>query len=138
MDLLEVGQLGEHGLVAERNVDEAVVSKSAHGSNGGGLLTTTQGASGDEQTGILAPVATGGPDTASAVPESLPLGREVTIASRDTEQHSIVVLEAVRVGDGVVLLGRSVHLSQDFLRQGLSNPVGKTISNWASRAGVSL
>lgn len=128
VDLLEVGQLGKHGLVAERNVDEAVVGKSAHGSNGGGLLATTQGTSGDEQTGILAPVATGGPDAASVVPESLPLCREVTITSRDTEQHSVVFLELFRVGNGVILLVRSVHLIQDLLGQGLSNPIERPLA----------
>ena len=37
VDLLKIGQLSEGGLVAQRNVDEAVVDESRHGGDGGGL-----------------------------------------------------------------------------------------------------
>lgn len=73
-------------------------------------LTTTEGTGGDEETGIFAPVTTRSPDTASLVPEGFPLGREVTIASWDTEQNGIVLKESVGLGNGVVGLRGSVHL----------------------------
>ncbi len=121
-DLLEVGKNREGGLVTERHVDEAVVSESAHGGNDGGLLATTGGAGGDEDTGILAPVTTGGPDGAGLVPEGLPLSREVTVAGRDAEQDGIVLQKVGRLGNWVVGLGRGVHLGQDLLREGLGDP----------------
>lgn len=122
MDLVEVGQLGEDGLVAERNVDETVVGESAHGSKAGRLLATTLSAGGNEETGVLAPVTTGGPDTTSAVPEGLPLGGEVTVASGDTEQDGVVLKESVGFGNGVAGLGGSVHLGQNIVGEGLSDP----------------
>lgn len=115
VDLLQVGQLTEGGLVTQRDVEETVVSEGAHGSNGSGLLTTTEGTGGDEKTGILAPVTTSGPDTTGLVPEGLPLGREVTIASRDTEQNGIVLQQSVGLSNGVAGLGGSVHLGQDLI-----------------------
>jgi hypothetical protein len=71
VDLLKVGHLGESVGVTEGHVDDTVVSKSRHSSNGSGLLTTTEGAGGDEETSHLAVVATAGPLSTSAVPESL-------------------------------------------------------------------
>lgn len=101
VDLAQAGQLGEGGLVAQRDVEEAVVSKGAHGSKGSGLLATTEGTGRDEETGILAPVATSGPDTTGLVPEGLPLGGEVAVASRDTEEDGIVLQEVIGLRDGV-------------------------------------
>lgn len=40
VDLLQVGEHREDGLVAERDVDEAVVGEGAHGGNGSRLLAT--------------------------------------------------------------------------------------------------
>lgn len=122
VNLLEVGKHREGGLVTERHVDEAVVSESAHGGNDGGLLATTEGAGGDEDTGILSPVTTGGPDGAGLVPKGLPLSREVTVARRDTEQDGIVLQKVLRLGNWVVRLGRGVHLGQDLLRECLGDP----------------
>ena len=128
MDLTQVGQLTEGGLVAQRNVDQAVVSKSAHGSKASGLLATTLGTGRDEQTSVLAPVAATGPDTTGLVPESLPLGGEVTVAGGDTEEESIVFGEVGRIFQhGDVGLGRSVHLGQDLVGEGLGDPVVKRV-----------
>lgn len=127
VDLTQVGQLTEGGLVAQGNVDQAMVSKSAHGSESSGLLATTLGTGRDKQTGVLAPVATSGPDTTGLVPESLPLGGEVTVAGGDTEEESIVFGEVFRVsqhGDGGGL-GRGVHLGQDLVGEGLGDPIVK-------------
>lgn len=71
MDLSQIGDVGEGLGVAERNVDDAVVSQGGHCGDGSGLLTTAGSSSGDEETGLLAPVAAGGPDSAGLVPEGL-------------------------------------------------------------------
>lgn len=52
VDLVKVCQEREGRLVAERNVNDAVVSEGAHGSNVGRLLPTTRSASGHEDTSI--------------------------------------------------------------------------------------
>lgn len=122
MDLGQVRELSEGGLVAQRDVEEAVVGESAHGSNGGRLLATTESTSGDEQTGVLAPEATSGPNTAGAVPEGLPLSGEVTVTGRDTEQNSVEGEEIGGLYNGVASLGRSVHLGQNFLVEGFGDP----------------
>ena len=123
MDLGQVRELSEGGLVAQRDVEEAVVGESAHGSNGSRLLATTESTSGDEQTGVLAPEATSGPNTAGAVPEGLPLSGEVTVTGRDTEEDGIVLEEVVGGSNGVGGLGGSVHLGEDFLGKGLGDPI---------------
>lgn len=123
MDFVQVRELTKGGLVAQRDVEETVVSKSAHRSEGGGLLTATLSASRDEQTGVFAPVATSGPDATGAVPEGLPLRREVTVASGDTEEDGIVGEELVGGHNGVGGLGGSMHLSQDIVGEGLADPM---------------
>ena len=127
VDLVQVGQLTEGGLVAQRNVDQAVVGKSTHGSESSGLLATTQGTGRDEETGVLAPVATSGPDTTGLVPEGPPLSGEVTVAGGDTEEESIVSGELVRSHHGVGGLGGSVHLGQDILGEGLGDPIARRV-----------
>lgn len=71
VDLGQVSELGERLGVAEGNVDDAVVGERGQSSDGSRLLTTTQGAGGDEDTTELAVEATSSPLSASAVPESL-------------------------------------------------------------------
>jgi hypothetical protein len=122
VNLVQVAQLGEDGLVAQRNVDEAVVGESAHRGKGSRLLTTTLSTGRHEETGVLAPEATGGPNTTGLVPEGLPLGREVTVTGGDTEQNSVEGEEVGGLNNGVASLGRSVHLAQDFLVEGLGDP----------------
>ena len=123
MNLTEVGKLTEGSLVSQRDIEEAMVSEGAHGSESSRLLATTLGASRDEKTGILSPEATSGPDATGLVPESLPLGREVTVASGDPEENGIVLEELSGFGDRVGGLGRSMHLLQDLIREGLGNLV---------------
>ena len=122
VDLVEVGELTEGVLVTQRNVDEAVVGESAHASNSGGLLATSEGTGRDEQTGVLASVATGGPDGTRGIPEGLPLSGEVSVTSGDTEKDGIVLQEVVGLSNGVAGLGRGVHLGQDVLGKSLANP----------------
>ena len=52
----------------------------------------------------------------------LPLSREVTVASGDTEEDGIELGEVIGVKDGIVGLGGRIHLGQDFLRECLGNP----------------
>jgi hypothetical protein len=125
VDLIEVGQVGECVLVAEGNVDEAVVSKGAHGGDAGRLLATTLGAGADEQTGVLAPVGAVGPLLARVVKESLPLRGEVAVAGGDTEEDGVVLLEGGGVGQegNIGGLAGSAHLGQDLLGEGLRDLV---------------
>jgi hypothetical protein len=111
-------------LVSERNVDEAVVGEGAHGSKSSGLLSSTLGAGGDEETSILAPVRSLGPLLASLVPEGLPLSGEVAVTCRYSKEDTIVLLKngGVREGFDVGGLGWCVHFGEDFLGEGLSNP----------------
>lgn len=143
MDLRQVRHLGEGLGVAEGHVDDAVVGEGRHGSDGSGLLTAAHGSGRDEEAGHLAPEATGGPLLAGLVPEGLyhvlsvfillyeirsavdsthlPLSGEVAVSGGDAQEESIVRLE----GRGVFKdrdiggLGRSVHLAQNLLGEGL-------------------
>ena len=99
-----------------------MVDEGAHGRNGSGLLATAKGTRRDEDTNVFTPEATGGPDTARFVPEGLPLRREVSVAGGNTHEDGVVLEEGVGFSDGVVRLGRSVHLREDFVREGFSDP----------------
>lgn len=124
-DLAVVAEEVESGLVAEGNVDDTVVRKSAHGSESSALLSTALGSGRDEQARVLAPEAAGLPLLAGVVPEGSPLRGEVAVARGDAHQEGIVLLEDGRVGDlgdgGV--LGGSVHLGQNILGEGLGHAV---------------
>lgn len=142
MDLTEVGELAfvvlaicrcSHGnsqrltegvFVSKRHIDEAVVSERRHGSNGGGFLTASLSAGGDEKPGELLSIRSLGPLLASLVPEGLPLGGEVSVSSGNSKQDSVVFLEHSRVGENLDVggLGGSVHLSEDVLGKSLCNP----------------
>ena len=63
-NLGEISESAEDGLVAEGNVDHAVVDEGRHGADDGGLLTAAGGGSGNEGTGVLAPVGASLPLTA--------------------------------------------------------------------------
>lgn len=73
----------------------------------------------DEDAGVFAPVATGLPLLACLVPESFPLGREVTITGGDAEEEGVIGLEGVgsdeRNGGG---LAGCVHFGEDFAGEG--------------------
>jgi hypothetical protein len=91
-DLRKVGELCKSSLVSQRDVDDTVMSQRRHGCNGRALLSATWGTSGDEDTGILAPVGAGGPLATGGIPESLPLSREVTITGWHTEEECVLLI----------------------------------------------
>lgn len=123
VDLLEVGELRKYGLVAQGNVDEAVVGQSRHGGDGCGLLAAAEGTGADEETGVLAPEGALLPLLASLVPEGLELGREVAVAGGDAEEDGVVRLEigGVVQDRNVGGLGRGVHLAEDVVGECLGN-----------------
>jgi len=110
----------ERGRIAQRHEDDTMMRKGAHGRKCGTLLASSLRGSRDEETGVLAPVATGLPLLAGRVPEGLPLGGEVAVTGGDAEEEGVVFLELLGGDerDGVGLTG-SVHLAEDFLRESL-------------------
>ena len=52
----------------------------------------------------------------------LPLSREVTETSGDTEEDGVELREVIGFKDGIAGLGRRIHLGQDFLRESLGDP----------------
>lgn len=89
MNLREVAQLSESMCVAERNVDDAVMSEGGEGVESSRLLSSTSAGGRDEHTSVLARESTGRPELTSGIPESLELGREVTVTGGDTEEESV-------------------------------------------------
>ena len=140
-DLAVVTKKVESGLVAERHVDYAMMGERGHGCHCGGLLSASLGGGANEEASVLAPEATGLPLLASVVPEGPPLGREVAVASGNAHKEGIVLLEDGGVADlrdgGV--LGRSVHLGQDLLGEGLGDAVEVDLTTGLANAlGLSL
>lgn len=80
-------------LVSERNVDDAVVGKGGDGVKSSDFLPTTLGTSGNEETSVFAGKSTLSPETTGGVDERLPLGGEVSVTGRDTEEESIIRLQ---------------------------------------------
>jgi len=70
-DFFNVGENGEGVLVAERDVDEAVVGEGGHGRDDGALLSTTRRAGGHEYTRKLAVEGARRPEAAGSIPERL-------------------------------------------------------------------
>lgn len=121
MDLIKRSELSKGVLVTQGHVDDTVVGKSGNGVEGSHLLATAGGTSRDKETSVLAVEGTLGPETASRVPESLPLSREVTVTGGNSKEETIVLSQGAGRGNGVIGLGRSVHLAQDLLREGLGD-----------------
>lgn len=136
VNLLEVGQLSECGLVSEGDVNKAVVGEGRHGSDRCALLSTTHCTCGNEHAGVLAPEGALLPLLASLVPEGLKLSREVAVTGvlqlsscgipglilpcGNTEEHAVKSLELGRVvQNGISWLRGGVHLLQDFIGQSL-------------------
>jgi hypothetical protein len=71
VDLAQVGQEREDGLVAERNEEDTVVGQGRESSVDSHLLSSTRGAGGNEDTSVLASEGTLNPETTCGVPEGL-------------------------------------------------------------------
>ena len=108
--------------VSQWNVDDTVVSEDTQGVINGHLLSTSGSTSRNEDTSVFTSESTGCPQFAGRVPECLPLGRGVSVSSRDTEQESIVGGKDIRGDDWVVGFGRGVHQRKDIFREGFGNP----------------
>ena len=113
MNLFKICQLSERVLVSQWNVDDTVMSKGAQGVVNGRLLSTSRPTGRHEDTSVFTSESTGCPKPTSRVPERLPLGREVSKSSRNTEEESVVGGEDVWCDDWVVGFGGSVHQPQD-------------------------
>ena len=143
MDLSEVRQQAKSLGIAEGNEYDAVVGQSRESGDHGRLLSTTETGSGDEDTAILAVKFAPLPEPTSSIPEGLregtslvnrrlhlfldrnthlPLSREVTVTSGDTEEDGIELGKFVGAKDGIVGLRGRIHLGQHFLREGLGDP----------------
>lgn len=124
MHFVQVCELREDGLVAKRDVDHAVVGKCAHGGNAGGLLAASEGSGGDEETGVFTPEAALLPLTTRAVEEGLPLSGEIAVASGNTEEDTVVLLNLLGSDNwDVGVLRWSIHFVENLLGQGLLNSV---------------
>ena len=71
MNLIEVGQEGEDGTVAERNEDDTVVGQGRERRVDSHFLSSTRSTGGNEDTGVLASESTLGPETTGGIPEGL-------------------------------------------------------------------
>ena len=80
-------------------------------------------ASGDEETNVFPGKATGRPEATGLVDKGLPLAGEVTITGGDTEKKGIVLWEFVDGDDWVLGLWGGMHLAEDFVGEGLWDPV---------------
>ena len=96
--------------------------ESAHNS---ALLSASWGAGGDKNSSVLAPVASGGPLSASGVPEGLPLSWEVAISSWDTYEEGIVLLEGLGVNERDVGFRGSMHLERKQVSHAKGLPIVK-------------
>ena len=92
------------------------MNKGAHGGHGSGFLPTAKTGRGDEHADEFPIVRTLLPLLPSLVEKGLPLSREVTVASRDAKEETVVLLKFGRgdCGNGG-FFGRGMHPCQDFL-----------------------
>jgi hypothetical protein len=127
-DLAQISQQRERGLISQGDVDNAVMGHGAHGGDGSALLSATQGAGGDEEASVLAPVLAPLPLPACLVPEGLPLGGEVTVTGGDAEEEGVVCLEVVGLNGRVVGFGGGVHFGENLLGEGLCDSGGGRVS----------
>ena len=71
MDLIQVGQEREGGLVPEGNEEDTVVGQGRESGVDSHFLSSTKGTGGNEDTGVLAAEGTLGPESTSGIPEGL-------------------------------------------------------------------
>lgn len=127
-DLRSVGENAESVLIAQRNEDHSVVSKGRNGVQGSDFLPAALSTGGDENADVFAVEFTLCPETAGGVDECLPLAREVTITSGDTEEESIEFRQLGSGDDGVCGLWRGVHGRENCLGESLRDLVDGGVS----------
>lgn len=71
MDLGQVSQEREDGLVAERNEDDTVVAQGRESGVDGHFLPSTRGAGGNKDAGVLASEGTLSPEPTGGIPKGL-------------------------------------------------------------------
>lgn len=108
--------------VPQRNVYDTVVGEDAQRIEDGGLLSASRFTSRHKDPSVFTGESTGAPKSACRVPERLPLSGEVRESSGDPQEESVVGGEDVWGDERVVGFGRSMHLLQDVLWQGLGDP----------------
>lgn len=115
-----------------------MVCQSRHSSNSRALLSTTGGATRNEDTSVLAPVSTLSPLASSGVPERLPLSGEVAVTGWNTEEEGVIFFELGGVDDrDVGGLGGCVHLREDFFGESLCDS-GRVVRLWVGEQEVEL
>ena len=116
----QIGQGRKRRGVTQRHIDHAVVGEGAHRRQRRALLSAALGSGADEDANVLAVVAARLPLLPRLVPKGFPLGREITVPRRNTEEEGVILFELVGgdEGDGAGLAG-SVHLGEDLLGEGL-------------------
>jgi len=119
--------------VSEGHEDHAMVHICTHCVGGRYFLTSTCCVGGDERANIFSGERASGPQRAGAVPECLPLYREVAVASGDPEQESVIVFHIIDAYNGIIRPRRSSDQSEDILRQGLGDPKNLSSSDQNSR-----
>ena len=91
-----------------------MVSECRYGANYGCLLSSTHCPGGDEHACELAVEGASPPEVTCRVPEGFPLGRKVAVPRRNAEKETVVVWELLHFENGIVGLGRRVHLFKYF------------------------
>jgi hypothetical protein len=122
MNLRQVGKLREGLRVSEGNEDNSVVGQRAQGVGDSGLLSSSGGSGGDEDTGVFAGEGTTGPEATGGIPEGLPLTGEVTVTGGDTEEEGIEFLQVVNTDDGVIRLGWRMQDGEEVWGESLRDP----------------
>jgi len=106
-------------LIPQRHINNSMMRQRTHRRHRRTLLPTTLRPRRHKQPSILPPVPTRLPLPTRAVPEGTPLGWEIAIAGRNSEQEGVVLFELFRareLGDRGVF-GRRVHFREDFVWQ---------------------
>mmetsp|Transcript_1459 Transcript_1459/g.3217 ORF Transcript_1459/g.3217 Transcript_1459/m.3217 type:complete len:314 (+) Transcript_1459:214-1155(+) len=121
-DVVHIKQ-GCASTVAVRHVDHALVGKNGDAAQQCGLLTSNLAGGGGKEAKGLAGQRLLLPVTTSSIPKSLHLSCHGTETGGKPNQERVSLWQVVGVENRVISLGWSMHLLQDFSRQGLSNLV---------------
>jgi len=110
----QVGELAKRAAVPERDEDDTVVRERGDRVADGRFLTTAGRTRGDEHARKLARQGAFAPEFTRGVPKGLPLCREVTVTSWDTEDVGVELRQLVDGNDRVLWFSRGVQFGEDF------------------------